>query len=85
MTTTGSSEARGARISRAEAERLRRDADLLGLTPRADVVRAGLDVLGRSAAEERMARGVDDFCGGEVPPAPVGVGRRHRRDEPSAP
>lgn len=82
-TTTGSSETWQARISHAEAEQLRRDADLLGLASRTDIIRAALDLLRRSAADERMARSIDDFYGGEVPPAPIGV-RRRPHDERAA-
>lgn len=84
VTTTGGSETWQARISHAEAEQLRRDADLLGLATRTDIVRAGLDLLRRSAAEERMARSIDDLYGGEVPPAPIGVRRRRAPDARAA-
>lgn len=82
--TTSASETWQARISHAEAEQLRHDAELLGLATRTDIVRAGLELLRRTAAEERMARSIDDFYGGEVPPAPIGVRRRRPRDARAA-
>lgn len=85
MTTmTSASETWQARISHDEAEQLRRDAALLGLATRTDIVKAGLEMLRRSAAEERMARSIDDFYGGELPPAPIGVRRRRPCGERAA-
>lgn len=72
-TTTGASETWQARIGHDLAAQLRRDAELLGLDGRTEIVKAALDLLHRRAAEERMARSVDDFYGKDVPPLPVGV------------
>lgn len=69
----GSSEVWQARIGREMAERLRADAEVLGLDGRTDIVRAALELLHRQAAEERMAREVDEFYEGTVPPLPPGV------------
>lgn len=80
MTSTSpSSEIWQARISHDEASQLRVDAEVLGLATRTEIVKAGLELLRRSAAEERMARSVDTFYGGELPPAPIGVRRRAGR------
>ncbi len=81
---TGASETWRARISHEEAEQLRHDAELLGLATRTDIVRAGLEMLRRRAAEERMARSVDDFYRGELPPAPIGVRRRRQHGDRAA-
>lgn len=62
-----------ARISPELAAQLHRDAEVLGLDGRTEIVRAALELLHRRAAEERMARSVDDFYGGAEPPLPVGV------------
>jgi hypothetical protein len=62
-TTTGASETWQARIGHDMAAQLRRDAELLGLDGRTEVVEAALELLHRRAAEERMARGVDEFYG----------------------
>lgn len=72
-TTTGSSETWQARISHDLAAQLRNDAELLGLEGRTEIVKAALQLLHRRAAEERMARSVDDFYGNNEPPLPVGV------------
>jgi len=72
-TTTGASETWQARIGHDLAAELRRDAELLGLQGRTEIVRAALELLHRRAAEERMARSVDDFYGDDEPPLPVGV------------
>lgn len=74
-TTAGASEVWQARIDRELAAELRADAVVLGLDGRTDTVRAGLRLLHQRAAEERMARSVDDFYGGQTPPLPVGVRR----------
>ncbi|GAB2939019.1 hypothetical protein GCM10027047_39100 [Rhodococcus aerolatus] len=73
VVVTGASETWQARISHERAAELRRDAELLGLDGRTEIVRAALELLHRRAAEERMARSVDDFYGGGEPPLPVGV------------
>ena len=72
-TSTGASETWQARISHDLAAQLRRDAELLGLTGRTEIVRAALDLLHRRAAEERMARSVADFYGDGEAPLPIGV------------
>jgi hypothetical protein len=71
--TTGATEVWQARIDRELAAQLRADADVLGLTGRTDIVRAALQMLHRRAAEERMARDVDEFYAGATPPLPIGV------------
>lgn len=81
-TATGSSETWQARIGHDLAAQLRRDAELLGLEGRTEIVKAALDLLHRRAAEERMARSVDDFYGKGSPPLPVGV-RPTRPTHPS--
>jgi hypothetical protein len=82
---TGASETWQARISRDMAAQLRQDAELLGLQGRTEIVRAALDLLHRRAAEERMARSVDEFYGGSEPPLPIGVrpARTRRTDATS--
>ena len=52
------------------AARLRRDAELLGLDGRTEIVEAALELLHRRAAQERTARGVDEFHGNGQPPLP---------------
>lgn len=71
--TTTRSETWQARISHDLAAQLLRDAEVLGLGSRTEIVRAALDLLHRRAAEERMARSVDDFYGDQDPPLPIGV------------
>jgi hypothetical protein len=71
--STGASETWQARISHERAAQLRQDAEVLGLDGRTEIVKAALELLHRRAAEERMARSVDDFYGDRVPPLPVGV------------
>lgn len=73
MARSGVSETWQARISLEQAAQLRRDARLLGLDSRTDIVRAALDLLQRQAAEERMAQSVDAFYGEAEPPLPIGV------------
>ncbi len=74
MTTNiGVSETWQARIGHELAAQLRRDAELLGLDGRTEIVKAGLELLHRRAAEERMARSVVDFYGNNEPPLPIGV------------
>lgn len=70
---TGASETWQARISHDLAAQLRHDAELLGLHGRTEIVKAALELLHRRAAEERMARSVDEFYGDDQPPLPVGV------------
>ena len=62
-----------ARIGSDLAEQLRADAEVLGLAGRTDIVKAALTLLHRRAAEERMARAVDDFYGDAPAPLPLGV------------
>ncbi|MBA3742313.1 hypothetical protein [Sporichthya sp.] len=62
-----------ARIGHELAAELRSDAELLGLSGRTEIVKAGLAMLHRHAAEERMARGVAEFYGGAEPPLPLTV------------
>ncbi len=62
-----------ARIGHDLAAQLRRDAELLGLDGRTEIVKAALQLLSRTAAEERMARSVADFYGDGEPPLPIGV------------
>jgi len=72
-TTTGASETWQARISHELAAQLRNDAAVLGLEGRTEIVKAALELLHRRAAEERMARSVDEYYGDREPPLPVGV------------
>jgi hypothetical protein len=70
---TSRSEVWQARIGAEFAAQLRADAEVLGLTGRTEIVKAGLELIHRQAAEERMAKSVDDFYGGRTPPLPLGV------------
>lgn len=72
----GASETWQARVPHDLATQLRRDAELLGLQGRTEIVRAALELLHRRAAEERMARSVNDFYGTDEPPLPIGVRSR---------
>jgi len=71
--TTGASETWQARITHDFAAQLRVDAELLGLNGRTEIVKAALELLHRRAAEERMARSVDDFYADRDAPLPIGV------------
>lgn len=71
--TTGATEVWQARIAHDLAAQLRADAEVLGINGRTDIVRAALDLLHRRAAEERMARSVDEFYAGAAPALPIGV------------
>lgn len=73
--TTGASETWQARIDHELAAQLRDDAVVLGLglEGRTEIVRAALQLLHRRAAEERMARSVDDLYGATDVPLPIGV------------
>lgn len=71
--STGATEVWQARIGRGFAEQLQQDAAVLGLDGRTDIVKAGLQLLHRRAAEERMANSVDSFYAGATPPLPIGV------------
>lgn len=72
---SGVSEVWQARIDRELAAELRADAAALGLSGRAETVRAALRLLHQRAAEERMAQSVVEFHDGRTPPLPVGVRR----------
>lgn len=71
--TTGSSETWQARITHDFAAQLRNDAELLGLGGSTEIMKAGLQLLHRRAAEERMARRFEDFYVNSEPPLPIGV------------
>ena len=71
--TTGPSEVWQARIDAELAAALREDSTVLGLKGRTEIVRAALVLLHQRAAEERMARSVEDFHQGRVAPLPIGV------------
>jgi len=77
-----SSEIWQARIDSELAAQLRDDAKALGLTANTDIVKAGLLLLHRQAAEQAMADGIRDFYEGQSPPLPIGV-RRSKRRPPS--
>ncbi len=66
-------EVRQARISRDLAARLQADSEVLGLSGRTEIVEAALQLLHQRAAEERMARSVEEFYGDEEPPLAIGV------------
>ncbi len=72
-TTTGATEVWQARIGHELAAQLRADSEVLGLNGRTDIVKAALQLIHKRAAEERMARSVDEFYGGAVPALPVGI------------
>ena len=69
----GGTEVWQARISRDLAAQLQADSEVLGLSGRTEIVKAALQLLHQRAAEERMARSVDEFYGDEEPPLPIGV------------
>lgn len=71
--TPGTSETWQARIDHDLAAQLREDAEVLGLDGRTAIVKAALELLHRRAAEERMARGVNNFYGPDEVPLPIGV------------
>lgn len=71
--STGTTEIWQARIGHDLAAQLRHDAAVLGLDGRTEIVKAALELLHRRAAEEQMARSVDDFYTGAPPPLPIGV------------
>ena len=62
-----------ARISRDLAAQLQADSEVLGLSGRTEIVKAALQLLHQRAAEERMARSVEEFYGDAKPPLPIGV------------
>jgi len=65
-----------ARIGRDLAEQLREDAVLLGLEGRTEIVKEALRLLHQQAAQERMARDVQEFYGDALPPRPIGLRAR---------
>lgn len=71
--STRASEVWQARIPQDFAAQLHDDAQVLGLDGRTDIVRAALRMLHQRAAEERMARDVDEFYGPDTAPLPIGV------------
>lgn len=73
VTASGPSEVWQARIPRPWATELLADAAVLGIEGRSDIVRAGLRLLHRQAAEQRMAQDIESFYGSELPPLPIGV------------
>jgi len=75
---TSKTEVWQARIGHDLAMQLRQDAQLLGLEGRTDIVKEALRLLHRRAAEERMARSVEDFYGSDPAPLPIGVRGRSR-------
>lgn len=82
MTTTGAgTEVWQARISRELAAQLQADSRILGLRGRTEIVKAALQLLHQRAAEERMARSVDEFYGDQQPPLPIGVAAAEDSDE----
>lgn len=62
-----------ARIGRDLAAQLRSDSEVLGLSGRTDIVKAALALLHRRAAEERMARNIEQFYGNVPPALPIGL------------
>ncbi len=72
-TSTGATEVWQARIGHEMAAAPRADAEILGLRGRTDIVKAALQLLHRRAAEERMARSLDEYFRGAAPPLPIGV------------
>jgi hypothetical protein len=72
-TSTGATEIWQARIGRDLAAQLRDDAAVLGLRGRTEIVKVALELLHRRAAEQRMARSVDEFYRDTAPPLPIGV------------
>lgn len=70
---SGPSEVWQARIDHDFAAQLRADSVLLGLEGTTEIVKAALALLHQRAAEEAMARGVDEFYGGSDVPLPIGV------------
>lgn len=68
-----------ARIDSELVAQLRQDAKVLGLKANTDIVKAGLELLHRQAAEQVMAEGIRDFYDGQPPPLPIGVRRSQRR------
>lgn len=83
MTTSDATPANNvwqARLDRDLAAQLMADGAVLGLTSRSEILRAALALLHRTAAEERMARSVEEFYGDRPPPPPIGVRPALRAD-----
>ena len=68
-----------ARLSKQDADELRNDLETLGLRSRSDLIKAGLQLLHRQAAEERMAAGVSEFYGDQPVPLSPFVARASQR------
>lgn len=66
-------------IGRDLAAQLRADSAILGLSGRTEIVKAALALLHQRAAEERMARSVDDFYAVSDIPLPIGVNAAESR------
>ncbi|PZF82813.1 ribbon-helix-helix protein, CopG family [Jiangella anatolica] len=64
-----------ARIPAQLARDLEKDAEVLGLEGRSEIVREALTRLHRQALQERMAVEIADYYGGEQAPLPDGVAR----------
>lgn len=73
-----------ARIGHDLAAQLRDDSRVLGLEGRTEIVRAALELLHKHAAEERMARSVEEFYGSGEPPLPIGVLPDDDLEDPTA-
>ncbi len=70
---SGGTEVWQARISRDLADQLQADSEVLGLSGRTEIVKAGLQLLHQGAAVEGMAGSVAAFYGEGEPPLPIGV------------
>ncbi len=64
-----------ARIPAQLARDLEKDAEVLGLEGRSEIVREALSRLHRQAQQERMAVEIAEYYGGEQAPLPDGVAR----------
>ncbi|WP_026874336.1 ribbon-helix-helix protein, CopG family [Jiangella gansuensis] len=64
-----------ARIPAQLARDLEKDAEILGLVGRSEIVREALTRLHRQAAEQRMADEIAEYYGGKEAPLPDGVAR----------
>lgn len=62
-----------ARIPSQLARELEKDAEVLGLEGRSEIVREALARLHKVAAAQRMADEIDKYYGGEQAPLPDGV------------
>ena len=79
--SSGPTEVWQARFDADLAAAFREDSAVLGLKGRTEIVRTALELLHQRAAEERMARSVEDFYGDRTAPLPIGVRPVRRRDE----